>query len=73
LITCSIETEAEIKQWLVENVNKHDVFVDYNFTIVTGENNVIQQFIDKNKIEYRFRTISSAILFKLTFCDYIAH
>lgn len=73
LISCSVETEAEIKQWLVENVSKRDVFVDYKAVIITDENNLIQQVIDKHKVEYRFRTIGSAILFKLTFCDFIAH
>jgi 3-methyladenine DNA glycosylase/8-oxoguanine DNA glycosylase len=67
------ELQAEIKNWIDENVGKYDVCVNYHVIIHTDEDDLITTLISKNKIEYRFRTVSSAILFKLTFCDSLVH
>jgi NADPH-dependent curcumin reductase CurA len=67
------EIQAEIKAWIAENVGKYDVCVDYHFSIHMDEDQLITHLMGPNKIEYRFRTVSSAILFKLTFCESLAH
>jgi hypothetical protein len=67
------EVQATIADWIDENVGKYDVWVDYKFTVHTDDCNVITSILNQNKIEYRFRSISYAVMFKLTFCDSLAH
>jgi hypothetical protein len=72
-VASTTELQAEIKNWIDENVGKYDVCVDYHFSIHMDEDDLITNLRGPNKIEYRFRTVSSAILFKLTFCESLAH
>lgn len=64
---------AAIRTWICENVGKYDVWVNYNFSVSTDDYGVIVFVENSNKIEYRFRSVSSAVLFKLTFCELLAH
>jgi hypothetical protein len=72
-INSSVDTDASIKEWMDENVGRYDVWIDYGYQVHTGSLNTIDHIVNKGKIEYRFRSVSIAVQFKLTFYDHITH
>jgi uncharacterized glyoxalase superfamily metalloenzyme YdcJ len=72
-VTSTTEYQAEIASWIADNVGKFEVWVNYNFTVHTDDQDLITSVSNTNKIEYRFLNVSSAVMFKLTFCDSLAH
>jgi hypothetical protein len=63
------ESYTEVYDWVQEKVGKRSVWVNYNTETCIDANGVIVQMITDNRLEFRFRKVTDAIMFKLTFVD----